>query len=104
MGENQERLARLTGISPAVQDEIWKEVKANQQRLEECIAPHDFSICLDRTSRQPIAKPTPQQIFGAKWRCSKCQGVVDGMVRNWYNKGLLHGIVAERQDRAPKNL
>ena len=92
MGANQDKIAELTGISPKVQDEIWAEVMANKNKLEGCAGPHDFSICLDRHTKQPIDNPTNIQLFGAYWRCSKCGGQVDAINKSWYNKGLKAGM------------
>lgn len=86
----KEQIAKATGLSPAVQDEIWAEIKANTAKLASCHSPHDFSICLDRATKQPVDSPTPAQLFGARWRCSKCAGAVDHHAKMWYSLGLLH--------------
>jgi hypothetical protein len=79
------------GIPSRDTDSILAQVRANQAALDKCEGPHDFSVCLDRRTKQPIANPTPQQMFGAKWACSKCSGYVDGIDRLWYNRGLKDG-------------
>ena len=86
----QTEIARVTGLSPKVQDEILEQVKANRAKLESCSGPHDFSVCLDRRTKQPIQNPTPEQHFGARWRCSKCGGNVDVGDKMWYSLGLNH--------------
>lgn len=82
----KETIHQVTGLSPKVQDEIWLQVKANQKVLDSCSF-HEFSICLDRHTKQPIGNPTPAQRFGAKWRCSRCGGDVDGHAKMWYERG-----------------
>lgn len=83
-------IAKVTSLSPKVQDDIWEQVKANQTKLDGCVSPHDFSICLDRTTKTAVDNPTPQQRFGARWRCSKCGGDVDHHAKMWYALGLKH--------------
>ena len=84
------QVGAIVGLPPNAVDDILVEVKANQARLEGCAGPHDFSVCLDRRSKQPVAEPTPQQRFGAYWRCVKCNGSVDGQAKRWYELGLKH--------------
>ncbi len=76
------------GVSKKMMDEVWAEVQANKALIESCSKPHDFSICLDRKTKQPIENPTPMQRFGAKWKCSKCGGVVDNMHKINYEAGI----------------
>lgn len=85
----QSKIEELTGIKKVEQDAIWLEVKTNSKRLEGCQR-HDFSICLERYTKKPIENPTPAQRFGAKWRCSKCAGEIDGINKIWYERGLKH--------------
>ena len=95
----QEKITELTGLSKLIQDEVLIEVKANQKRLNECAGPHDFSICIDRLTKQPIrGEPTPAQLFGTKWECSKCHGRIDSINKNWYQKGLHHASVLGSKD------
>ena len=86
-----ENLEKITGFKRAEMDAIFQEVKANQKRLKECVRPHDFSICLDRRTKEPIPNPTPQQLFGAKWKCTLCGGIVDGLEKRTYLEGLNDG-------------
>jgi hypothetical protein len=67
---------------------IFEEVKANQALLKSCVKPHDFSICLERHTKVVLENPTPTQRFGAKWKCSKCGGVVDSLHKINYDAGL----------------
>lgn len=50
-------------------------VKTNTKKLVMCDHPHDFSIKLENR----------------KWKCSKCEGVVDTYSKAWYERGLKHG-------------
>lgn len=85
-----DKITQVTGLSKAVQDEVWQEVKINNERLNGCPGPHDFSVCLDRHTKQPVDNPTPAQKFGAYWRCTRCHGRVSGTDKSWYEKGLKH--------------
>ncbi len=87
-----EQLEKVTGFSRQEMDTIFQEVKANQKRLKECGRPHVFSICLDRRTKEPISNPTNQQMFGAKWKCAKCGGIVDGLEKRTYIEGLTDGV------------
>lgn len=59
--------------------QIWEEVKENHKKLDSCNK-HDFSIDV-----------TPAIKFGKKYKCSSCGGVVDGITKLWYEKGVEHG-------------
>ncbi len=83
MSEATKTIERVTGISEADQVEILEQVKANLKTLASCPF-HDFSIPIDRHSKQPTEKP----IFACKWRCSKCGGEVDGSAKNWFERGV----------------
>jgi len=85
-----QQVGQMAGIAPKETDAILQDIRHNRTLLESCSKPHDFSICLDRTSKQPLSCPTPQQQFGAHWKCSKCGGRVDSLARIWYNLGLTH--------------
>lgn len=87
----KEEITKVTGLSPAVQDEILVRVKDNIAKLDSCSGPHNFNICLDRRTREPVENPTPQQMFGARWRCSKCGGDVETTNKKWYERGLVDG-------------
>lgn len=88
----KKEIEKVTGLPPTVQDEIFIQVKANMAKLDSCPGPHSFSICLNRRTKEPISNPTPQQLFGARWRCSKCGGDVDYHDKMWYSKGLMDGV------------
>jgi hypothetical protein len=62
--------------------EVLAEVRANLKILEACPGPHDFQ------------KIDDGKTFGAKWRCSKCGGVVDSSAAAWYTRGLAHAAKA----------
>jgi hypothetical protein len=81
-----ETITEVTGVKRPDLDSIFQKVKANSKTLEECAGPHDFSICLDRRSELPVEKP----VFGCKWKCAKCGGIVEGTVKLWYDRGLAH--------------
>ena len=78
--EGFDAIAGAAGVDRREMLEIWEEVKANHQRLKACVGPHDFSI--DAAPNRPIGK---------RWRCSKCGGEVDHIVKTWYEQGLEHG-------------
>lgn len=84
-----EQLTAATGFKRPEIDTIFKEVKANQAMLSDCAKPHDFSIALDRRTKEPIhGGITPHQRFGCKWKCSKCGGIVDTLHKLHYEQGL----------------
>lgn len=83
----KETLSELTGVKPSEIDSILLEIKANTAKMESCPL-HDFSIVLDRHTKQPLENPSPVQRFGAKFKCVRCGGVVDGLARIWYEKGV----------------
>jgi hypothetical protein len=88
------QIEEITGVKPGTLDVIFQEVKANSKKLDGCIGPHDFTICLDRRTKEPIVGvPTPAQRFGAWWRCSKCEGQVENLHKIWYLKGMDHGFI-----------
>lgn len=80
-------VAQMVGINRKESEDILKEIQSNRAKLEKC-SRHDFSICLDRYTKQPIENPDPGQRFGANWGCKNCGGWVDGLARIWYNKGI----------------
>jgi hypothetical protein len=59
-------------------DKIWKEIKENHRKLDDCIG-HDFSIVLDAD------KP-----YKTKYQCTKCKGTVEWREKHWYQKGIEH--------------
>jgi hypothetical protein len=58
---------------------ILQQVKANMQKLMTCEL-HDF---------QDI---TPTKQIGKRYKCTKCEGEVDGLAYSWYRKGLKHAM------------
>jgi hypothetical protein len=83
-----QQIETLTGVKPGTVDEVWKEVKANKAKLDGCQKPHDFSICLDRRTKEIIVNPTVAQRFAAYWRCSKCGGQRSTIDKLHYEEGL----------------
>lgn len=83
----KEKLPEITGVKPKEIDSILVAVKANSALLEKC-ARHDFSVVLDRRTKQPLENATPAQRFGAKFKCTHCGGTVDGLAKIWYDRGL----------------
>jgi hypothetical protein len=90
MNKTIQQVGEMVGIPAKETDQILVQVRANTAKLEGCEGPHDFSIALDRYTKEPIANPTPQQHFGCKWQCFKCGGYVDAINKSWYNRGLNH--------------
>ena len=82
-------VAAMVGIDRKTSEEVLAEVKANSAKLNSC-SRHDFSICLDRRTKETIADPKPEQRLFARWQCSKCGGRVDGTSKHWYQLGLSH--------------
>jgi hypothetical protein len=70
-------LSRVSGLGENEIDKIWEEVKANSKRIDECKGPHDFE--------------KEGEGIGAKYRCKKCKGRINGVSYFWYTKGLEHG-------------
>jgi len=66
-------------------DKIMEEVRANHALLDSCAA-HDFSIPINRLSKQPIEPGMPTHF--CDWKCSKCGGWVDHPRKSWYEKGM----------------
>lgn len=77
------------GIKRTDTDAIVAEIKRNNTMLESCTGPHDFSIALDRRTLKPAVPDNRRDPF-CKWQCSKCCGIVDGVAKSWYNKGVRH--------------
>lgn len=72
-------IEKLTGIPSDESRRIFEEVKLNSARLENCAGPHDF---------EPHGDLRP---FRRKWKCTKCEGVIDSIAKSWYDRGLRHG-------------
>lgn len=58
---------------------IWREAKVNQASLNGCPGPHVFQLI-----------DPPEKVFGTKYRCNRCQGVVDQHAYLWYAIGQDH--------------
>ena len=71
-------LANVSGVPEKEVDSIWEQVKANQEKLNDCKLPHNFiSPNGDRAAR--------------KYFCSKCDGELDRINVQWYERGLEDG-------------
>lgn len=55
---------------------LMQEIKENRLKLDSC-SKHDFSIDV-----------TPNRTYSKKFRCTKCDGVVDLNEKRWYEKGI----------------
>lgn len=76
MTNSMDKLSEMSGISKDTLDEIWKEVKANNETLNKCEGPHTFKS---------------HKVVKFKWVCSKCGGHTSATQKVWYEKGLEHG-------------
>lgn len=56
----------------------------NEDRLDGCDTPHVFAV-LHSSGGFGVRK--------SRWRCTLCDGVVDGLARRWYDAGLHDGAV-----------
>lgn len=57
---------------------ILDSVRENFRILDRCAGPHDFQVIGEIR-------------IGAKYKCTKCNGVVDGVNKRWYESGLKDG-------------
>jgi hypothetical protein len=80
------QVAGMAGIPRRTTDAILGEVRANYARLDGCELPHDFTVAIDRVTKQRL--PEGNVKCFADWECRKCGGVVDGIARRWYQRGL----------------
>ncbi len=71
-------------------EKLLAEVKAlvleNNQRLASCSLPHDFSIPIDRITKEEL----PARRLFCKWKCTKCSAIQDFEHKHWYELGLKH--------------
>lgn len=75
-----EELLEFARVDKETVQQIWKDVKANQKRLDDCKGPHNF---------RPIHEDGKKLV--RDYRCSKCGGKIDAIHKIWYCKGLEHG-------------
>lgn len=75
-----------TTIGHKIFEEVKQWLAQNDAKLKACPLPHEFSIPLDRLTREPIPEP---KIF-CKWQCVKCGAIEDGREKFWYELGLAH--------------
>lgn len=82
MNEKQETIGealyRVSGVSQEDMHIIFKQAKENHRKLNSC-ASHVFVM----TSNPDILK--------RKFRCSNCQGEIDDIAHDWYQKGFQDG-------------
>lgn len=64
---------------------IWHDAKVNQTALNGCPGPHAFQVI------------DPEKKFGAKYRCTRCQGTIDSHAHYWYGLGRDHASLAAPQ-------
>jgi hypothetical protein len=77
--DSVDTISKATGIPRQDMLDIWESVKKNSAALEGCLGRHDFQT-IDPTKK-----------FGARYKCSKCQGEIDATGYHWYTIGLAHG-------------
>ena len=75
--DGAEVLSDASGLPKKEVNSIWDNVRKNHKLLEECVGPHEFLREGDRPPRQ--------------FRCTKCNGVINGSSMYWYLQGLKHG-------------
>jgi len=60
---------------------LLAEVRENLGKLNDC-ADHDFI---------PISPgPGKHPTLGLKYRCTRCEGIIDVIARHWYQRGRAH--------------
>jgi len=75
-----EELLEFARVDKETAQQIWKDVKANHKRLDNCKGPHDF---------RPV--PAEGKSLVRDYVCSRCNGKVDAIHKLWYERGLEHG-------------
>ena len=61
-------------------DELWKEVKENQAKLNNCTN-HNFALDME-----------PQKRINKKYKCLNCGGTISDIDKFWYELGKKHQI------------
>lgn len=77
-----EALSKISGLPQSEVKSLWAQVQENHRKLDMCGGPHHFEDI------------TPGVKMNKKYRCTKCDGVIDGMSKAWYDKGFSHAIKA----------
>lgn len=67
------KLSEISGLSTCVIGDIVNQVLTNNKKLNSCKL-HNFDI--------PCNK---------RWECVNCGGIVDTLIKRWYEKGIIHG-------------
>jgi len=80
-------LASVSGLPSTDIHELWRQVRDNHLKLEQC-GGHDFQPATHDLSGLPV-----QYLNGKprQYRCERCEGILDAMAVSWYWKGLRHG-------------
>ncbi len=60
---------------------LLAEVRENLSRLNDC-GDHDFAVIPPGPGQHPT--------LGRKWKCIRCEGVIDGIAHHWYVRGRAH--------------
>ena len=66
-------------MSKAELDRLMEEVRENQRKLHECPGPHQFERVDGEVS---------------SFKCTTCDGTLDGVNYHWYSEGLRHAKLA----------
>jgi len=69
--------------------ELWKSIKLNHKRLDECSGPHDFIG--DETEAWSETKDGGR--LYKRYVCTKCNGKITSHDWRWYTRGLEHGRI-----------
>jgi len=78
--DNLNEMMEFATMEPETIKQIWRDVKANHDKLDKCEGPHEF---------KPI--PVEGKTLVRDYLCSKCGGKIDAIHKIWYERGLEHG-------------
>ena len=73
-----EALGKASGLDSGEVDRVFEDVKVNHAKLDACDG-HDFEPC------ERIGE------LVRSYRCTRCDGVLDTIMRLWYERGRVHG-------------
>ena len=79
--DSLQELCDFADEDPDTINEIFKQVKRNHKKLDECVGPHDF---------KPLIEDGDKLI--RDYRCTRCGGVIDAINKIWYDRGRIHGL------------
>ena len=74
-------------MTPEEGRELWATVRANSRALDSCAGPHEF------------VDISPDRPCGKRWRCSLCNGELEGAYYLWYKRGVDHGVAAMQRSQ-----